>query len=179
MILAFANKASFNCYIGGELWKPYIGDLEIGLWMYSFIDSNSSLELEHVTSVEQKERRHVIRVSNIVRHLQDKLSQFPLQNDSPEFESFKQSLYQEAQKLIAEPNGKELLSLLGEIYISEAKTHLSRFSTNILSNLFNGFTFTCDLIHGFVTIKTNNGSGVKQEEVKRHLIFSTKKLFQQ
>ncbi|CAG8669830.1 5531_t:CDS:2, partial [Acaulospora morrowiae] len=162
---AFANKASFNCYVGGELWKPYIGDLEIGLWMYSFIDSNSLSELEHVTSAEQKERRHVIRVSNIVRHLQDKLSQFPVQNNSSEFESFKQSLYQEVQKLLAEPNGKELLSLLGEIYISESKTYLSRFSINILSNLFNSFTFTYNLIHGFVTIKASNLSGMKQEEI--------------
>ncbi|CAG8730804.1 uncharacterized protein OCT59_003619 [Rhizophagus irregularis] len=157
---AFANKASFNCYVGGELWKPYIGDLEIGLWVHSF-DSNSSPELEHVTSVEQKERRHNIRVRNISSHLQDKLSQFPEQIDP----SFKQSLSLEAQKLLAEPNGKELLSLLGEIYISEAKT-LSNdiFSKNIFSNLFNGFMFTLDLIHEVVTNKANNGS---DEEVKK------------
>ncbi|GES87362.1 DnaJ-domain-containing protein [Rhizophagus clarus] len=35
----FMDKASFNYHVGGELWKPYIGDLEIGLWLFSFMDS--------------------------------------------------------------------------------------------------------------------------------------------
>ncbi|CAG8640436.1 2073_t:CDS:2 [Funneliformis caledonium] len=155
---AFANKASFNCYVGGELWKPYIGDLEIGLWIHSF-DNNSLPELEHITSVEQKERRHNIRVRNITSHLQGKLSQLPKPIDP----SFQQILSLEAQKLLAEPNGKELLTLLGEIYISEAKTQSSKdiFSNNIFSNLFSGLTFAWDLIHEVVTNKTNN------EEVKR------------
>ncbi|CAG8547766.1 1923_t:CDS:2 [Racocetra fulgida] len=161
-----------NCgTVSSDLWKPYIGDLEIGLWIHSFDSNNSSPELEHVTSVEQKERRHVIRVSNIIRHLQDKLSQFPEQDNPSEFEPFKQSLYREAQKLLAEPNGKELLSLLGEIYISEAKTHQSSssrniFSKNMFSNLFNGFIFTWDLINGVITNKTNNGSGEEAKRIK-------------
>ncbi|CAG8659754.1 12858_t:CDS:2 [Acaulospora colombiana] len=155
---------------GGELWKPYIGDLEIGLWIHSF-DSNSSPELEHETSVKQKERRHNIRVRNISSHLQDKLSQFPEQINP----SFKQSLSLEVQKLIAEPNGKELLSLLGEIYISEAKTQLSKeiFSNNIFSNLFNGFMFALDLIHEVVTNKTNKGS--EEEKVLNNTEYSMDK----
>ncbi|CAG8726943.1 16212_t:CDS:2, partial [Funneliformis mosseae] len=117
----FANKASFNCYVGGELWKPYISDLKIGLWIHSF-DSNSLPELEHITSVEQKERRHNIRIRNITSHLQDKLSQLPKPIDP----SFQQILSLEAQKLLAESNGKD------------------------------GLMFTWDLIHEVVTNKTNN-----------------------
>src|SRR5256885_1335895 len=78
--IALAGKASFNLYVGGDLWKPYIGNLEIGLWMFSFTN-NVEPEL-----VEQKERRHDIRVSNIVRYLQDKLSRFPKQDNSSELE---------------------------------------------------------------------------------------------
>src|SRR5438105_1459148 len=51
-IIALAGKASFNLYVGGDLWKPYIGNLEIGLWMFSFTN-NAEPEL-----VGQKERRH-------------------------------------------------------------------------------------------------------------------------
>ena len=57
--------------------ETLFGNLEIGTWMFSFINDESIPELEHVTSAEQKERRHIIRVSNIVRYLQDKLSRFP------------------------------------------------------------------------------------------------------
>ena len=69
LILALGGKASLNHHVGGDSWKPYIGNLEIGIWMFSFINDESMPELEHVTSAEQKERRHIIRVSNIARYL--------------------------------------------------------------------------------------------------------------
>ncbi|GES91864.1 molecular chaperone DnaJ [Rhizophagus clarus] len=100
------GKASFNPHVGGELWQPYIGNLEIGLWLLSFMDND---ELVNLASTEQKERRHVIRVSNIVRYLQDKLIRFPEKDESSKFEI---SLYEEAKKLSAEPNGRKLLSTL-------------------------------------------------------------------
>src|ERR1700722_17042680 len=103
--------------MGGDLWQPYIGNLEIGLWLFSFMDNGSSPELESITTAEQKKHRHTIRISNIVRYLQDKLTRFPKQDD-PEFVK---SLHQEALNLSAETNGKELLSFLGEIYMSKAK----------------------------------------------------------
>jgi hypothetical protein len=121
LILALADKASLNHYVGGDPWEFYIGNLEIGIWMFSFVNDESSPELEHINSADQKERRHITRVSNIVRNLKDKLSRFPERND-PEFESFEQGLYQEAQKLFLEPNGKELLSLLGEIYKTKSES---------------------------------------------------------
>jgi len=77
LILALGGKASLNHHVGGDSWKPYIGNLEIGTWMFSFINDESIPELEHVTSAEKKERRHIIRVSNIARYLQVKLSRFP------------------------------------------------------------------------------------------------------
>ena len=174
MILALAGKASFSPYVGGDSWQPYIGDLEIGLWMFSIMNNGSSPELNEITSNEQKEQRHNVRVSNIVRYLRDKLSQFPKQ-DSSEFESFEESLRQEAQKLLAEPSGKELLSFLGGIYISKAQAHLSRLSMAAISNkcssIFNGIGFTVDLVSGFLAVKTKGGhSKMKQEEVKAHLI---------
>ncbi|GBC07940.1 hypothetical protein RclHR1_00780020 [Rhizophagus clarus] len=143
----FMDKASFNYHVGGELWKPYIGDLEIGLWLFSFMDS----KLVYVMSAEQKERRHNTRVLNIVRHLQDKLSQFP-KHDSG---SFEQSLRQEAQRLFMEPNGKELLSLLSDIYIFEARACLGEsLEDGILRNisfLYNKyFKFYGGLTYGFL-----------------------------
>ncbi|CAB4480175.1 unnamed protein product [Rhizophagus irregularis] len=152
----FMDKASFNCYVGGEFWKPYIGNLEIGLWLFSFIDS----ELGYVMSAELKKRRHNTRVFSIVRYLQDKLSQFPKHDDG----SFEKSLCQEAQRLLAEPNGKELLSLLGDIYMTEAEAHLGgSFEEGILRNFSfftNNFRFFEGLIYGFWVKEIN------QEEIQ-------------
>ncbi|RHZ50951.1 hypothetical protein Glove_487g59 [Diversispora epigaea] len=166
------GKASLNHYVGGDSWQPYIGNLEIGLFLFSFMENMNSPELENLTSAEQKERRHTIRVSNIADHLQNKLSQFPRQDNSSEFELFINSLHQEAQKLVAEPNGKELLTLLGKIYISKAEAHISNYSITSqlkkISNLFNGLEFTVDLISSYVAVKTKGGpSGMSQEEVCR------------
>ncbi|CAG8675835.1 16200_t:CDS:2 [Funneliformis mosseae] len=110
---------------GGDSWKPYIGDLENGFGLFSYVDDKSLPELKYITSTEQKERRHHIRISNIVNYLQDKLSRFPEQDNSSEFESFKQSLRLETLKLVEEPNGENLLSLLGSIYVSKAEAHLT------------------------------------------------------
>ncbi|CAB5382206.1 unnamed protein product [Rhizophagus irregularis] len=138
----FMDKASFNCYVGGEFWKPYIGNLEIGLWLFSFIDS----ELGYVMSAEQKKRRHNTRVFSIVRYLQDKLSQFPKHDDG----SFEQSLRQEAQRLLAEPNGKELLSLLANIYISEAVAHQGGSFEEGISRNFSFFTNKFGFFEGLI-----------------------------
>jgi hypothetical protein len=156
------DKASFNYHVGGEFWKPYIGNLEIGLWLFSFTDS----KLECVTSAEQKERRHIARVSSIVRYLQDKLSQFPKHDNG----SFEQSLRQEARRLSAEPNGKELLSLLGDIYMSEAEAHSGgSFEEGIdFSSLLRDFKFYGYLTYGFLVSMVKE---MNQDEVKAHLIF--------
>ncbi|CAG8571625.1 12526_t:CDS:2 [Racocetra persica] len=153
---SLGNKTSLNHYVGGDAWQPYIGNLEIGLWMFSFTDNGNSPEIEHLTTPEQKEHRHIVRVSNIVRYLQDKLTQFPKQGDSSEFESFVESLRQEALKLFIEPNGKHLLSFLGEIYMTKAQTYLNKFSVSSIkcSSLFNNFRFMTDMISGFFAAKS-------------------------
>ncbi|CAB4401367.1 unnamed protein product [Rhizophagus irregularis] len=164
------GKASFNPYVGGDTWQPYIGDLEIGLWMFSIMNDGSSPEINELTSNERRVQRHTIRVSNIVRYLKDKLSRFPKQ-DSSEFESFEESLRQEAQKLLSEPNGKELLSSLGGIYVSKAQAHLNKSFlssiSNKCSNIFNGVEFTVDLISGYLAAKTKGGPMMKQEEMNK------------
>jgi hypothetical protein len=169
LILALVGKASFNPYVGGDTWQPYIGNLETGLWLFSFMDDRSSPELENITSDKQKEQRHTIRVSNITRFLRDKLSRFPKQkqdNNTSEIESFTKDLHKEAQKLYVEPNGKELLSSLGEIYVSKAQANLNRFSiSNRFSSLFNNVRFTTDLVSGFIAAKTK--SGMNQEEISK------------
>ncbi|CAB4409943.1 unnamed protein product [Rhizophagus irregularis] len=157
----FMDKASFNCYVGGEFWKPYIGNLEIGLWLFSFMDS----KLGYVMSAEQKERRHNTRVFSIVRYLQDKLSQFPKHDD----ESFKQSLRQEAQRLLAEPNGKELLSLLGDIYMSEAAAHRGESLeesniSNVISFLTSNFWLFGSFIYRFLLVMVKK---MNQEEIQK------------
>ncbi|CAB5187959.1 unnamed protein product [Rhizophagus irregularis] len=109
-------KASFNSYVGGDLWQPYIGNLEIGLWLFSLMDNN---ELENLVSIEQaKEHRHTFRVSSIVRYLQVKLSRFPEQDNSSQedYSQFLKSLHEEARKLYDEPNGKELLFSLDLLF---------------------------------------------------------------
>lgn len=160
LLKALSNKTSLNVHVGGELWKPYIGNLELGIWLFSFKNRDSS-EQEKLTSAEQKERRHTIRVSSIARHLQNKLSQFPKQLDnSQELESFVESLYQEARNLSEEPNGKELLSFIGEIYVSESQSISGK-----PPDIFQKASFLIDLISGFLTIKTN-GSKPSLEEVK-------------
>ncbi|CAH1762069.1 9734_t:CDS:2 [Entrophospora sp. SA101] len=116
-------KASLNHCLGGESWQPYIGEVELGLWMYSFMDNKNSPELENLNSAEQKARRHNIRLSSITNYLQNKLSRFP-KNDS---EQFKKTLRRESQILIAEPNGKELLSCLGNIYTTKANAYLDKY----------------------------------------------------
>ncbi|CAG8509919.1 2976_t:CDS:2 [Diversispora eburnea] len=169
---SLGGKASLNHYVGRDPLQPYIGNLEIGLFLFSFMENMNSPELENLTSAEQKERRHIIRVSNIADHLQNKLSQFPRQDNSSEFELFIKSLHQEAQKFVAEPNGKELLTLLGKIYVSKAEAHISNYSMTSrlekFSNLFNGLEFMVYLIFSNVTVKIKGGPpGMNQEEVCR------------
>jgi hypothetical protein len=169
LILALESRSSFNPYVGGDCWRSYIGDIEVGFWLFSFMDNENSPEF----SIEQKKLRHANRVSKIVRFLQDKLSQFPKQDNVSEFDSFMINLRQEAQKLYIEPNGRELLHFLGEIYVSKAKAHLNNYSIVALSNkfsdLFNGIGFTADLVSGFFTAKTKSGP-LNQEEVRLYLI---------
>jgi hypothetical protein len=171
------GKSSLNPYIGGDSWQPYIGNLEIGLWLFTFVDNGSSPELENLATAEQKKHRHTGRISNIVRYLQDKLTRFPKHDDASEFESFVGSLRQEAMKLSAEPNGKKLLSFLGEIYVSKAQAHLNKFSTSATlikhSSLFNNFRFVVSLVTGFLAVRNKSGQGMNQTEVKVCLIFST------
>ncbi|GBB90146.1 hypothetical protein RclHR1_01700009 [Rhizophagus clarus] len=153
------GKASFNPHVGGELWQPYIGNLEIGLWLLSFMDND---ELVNLASTEQKERRHVIRVSNIVRYLQDKLIRFPEKDESSKFEI---SLYEEAKKLSAEPNGRKLLSTLGKIYIDEAEAYLNNSST-IERNFFSPFKeyleFFLNIISGYLTSLNKNKPNLEE-----------------
>ncbi|CAG8580016.1 7035_t:CDS:2 [Ambispora leptoticha] len=160
------GKASLNVHVGGDSWIPYIGNLEIGLWLASVVEDGSSPELKMINSSEQRERRHITRVSRIARHLQDKLHQFP-NNDHAEFKSFKESLSQEAQKLSTEPNGKRLLSLLGEIYVSRAEAHQNRFPMATMLNGFNGainsFSFASGLVSGYLKAK-RRPSGMNEKE---------------
>ncbi|RIB14539.1 DnaJ domain-containing protein [Gigaspora rosea] len=106
------TKASLNSYVGGDAWQPYIGNLEIGLWLSSFTNNGGSPEIDHIDTDEQKKYRHTVRISNIVRYIQDKLIQFPKQDNPSELEPYVESLRQEALKLSIESNGKELLSFL-------------------------------------------------------------------
>jgi hypothetical protein len=160
--------------VGGDPWQPYIGNLEIGLWLFSFKNDGNSPELKNITTAEQKKHRHTVRISNTARYLQDKLSRFPKQDDPLELESFVGSLRQEALKLCVEPNGKELLSFLGEIYMSKAQACLSKFFAMSIkhSSLFNKFRFMMDLVSGFLTAKSKSRQEMNQDEVKAHLIFS-------
>ncbi|CAG8493727.1 6254_t:CDS:2 [Racocetra fulgida] len=172
------NKTSLNHYVGGDAWLPYIGNLEIGLWMFSIANNGNSPEIEHMTTPEQKNHRHTVRVSTIAHYLRDKLTQFPKQEDSSEFESFMESLRQEALRLSVEPNGKMLLSFLGEIYMTKAQpylgeicmtnvpTYLTMFSVPSIkySSLFNNFMFMMGMVSGFFLVKTSNK--MNQDEVK-------------
>jgi hypothetical protein len=120
------------------------------------------------------EHLHTIRVFSITRFLQDKLSQFPKQGNTLEFV---ENLRQEAQNLSVGPNGKELLSFLGKIYVSEAKAHLNRFSMAAISNkcsiLFNNVWFMMDLVFGLLAFKTKGD--INQEEVNKASISAKKK----
>jgi hypothetical protein len=192
LILALTDKTLLNHHVGGYLWEFYIGNLEIGIWMFSFVNDESSPELEHINSAEQKERRHITRVSNIVRNLKDKLSRFP-ERDDPEFKSLEKGLHQEARELFLEPNGKELLSLLGKIYVSRSLmfktksgssemnvgTHLSRLcnkaaTSSMFTKLYSGIQF----IYTYLMFSIKNGSsGMKQDEVKSSFNSYKKKVY--
>ncbi|RIA86272.1 hypothetical protein C1645_779971 [Glomus cerebriforme] len=162
---SLAGRASLNHYVGGDSWQPYIGDLETGPWLFSFMEHNN------INRTEQKEHRHTIRVSNIVRFLQDKLSRFPKQDNPSELKSFEGILHQEAQKLSAESNGKELLSLLGKIYISEAQAYLSNIisidtfdaQSYSIGNFFKSIMLFTYLIFGYLTLRTKDRPN--QEEI--------------
>ncbi|CAG8549539.1 16092_t:CDS:2 [Gigaspora rosea] len=153
------ESSKLNAYVGGDLWFPYIGNLEIDLWLSSFLENETSPELEIMNQSDEKKRRHDIRISQIVRHLREKLSQFPKQDQSHnEHDSFIKNLYQDASKLSMEPNGKMLLSLLGGIYISKAQDYLHKFSIptilNIYNKFFNGLGFAANLFSSFAMAKS-------------------------
>ncbi|PKY45854.1 DnaJ-domain-containing protein [Rhizophagus irregularis] len=161
-IIRNSGKASFNSYVGGDLWQPYIGNLEIGLWLSTLMDNN---ELENLVSIEQaKEHRHTFRVSSIVRYLQVKLSRFPEQDNSSQedYSQFLKSLHEEARKLYDEPNGKELLFSLGEIYISEAGTYLNKFSTDDYFSILKVVEFFVDLLFGYFELITKNKPNLEE-----------------
>ncbi|RIB12478.1 hypothetical protein C2G38_2041794 [Gigaspora rosea] len=155
----YDKYSKLNAYVGGDLWFPYIGNLEIDLWLSSFLENETSPELEIMNQSDEKKRRHDIRISQIVRHLREKLSQFPKQDQSHnEHDSFIKNLYQDASKLSMEPNGKMLLSLLGGIYISKAQDYLHKFSIptilNIYNKFFNGLGFAANLFSSFAMAKS-------------------------
>jgi hypothetical protein len=141
--------------------------------LLSFIDNG---ELENLASAEEKKRRHDIRITSIVCYLKDKLIQFPAEQAEREGKSsqFITSLYEEAYKLSAEPNGQKLLSTLGKIYVDEAKAYLYEPSTevtgvicllpkmiksNYISELLE-FFLTCFL--GYLTSLTKNRSNLEE-----------------
>ncbi|CAG8549257.1 15335_t:CDS:2 [Cetraspora pellucida] len=161
------NKTSLNHYVGGDAWQPYIGNLEIGLWMFSIMDHENSPEMKHMNTPEQKEYRHIVRVSNIAHYLQDKLTQFPKQANSSEFESYVESLRKEALKLSVEPNGKLLLSFLGDIYVTKAQTYLNKFSVSSIkySSLFNNLRFMTGMVSGFFAAKSKDK--MNQDEINK------------
>ena len=166
------DKTSFNKHVGGEQWQPYIGELEVGLWLFSFTDDEISTRF-----TERKEHRHTIRVSSIARYLQDKLIRFPKKDNLLELESFKESLRQDARKLSAEPNGKKLLSYLGKIYVSEAQAFLNRFSIASMKNKLicyfkSALSVAKGLIYGYLTL--NNKNNHNQEEVSNMVVTKTR-----
>ncbi|CAB4382543.1 unnamed protein product [Rhizophagus irregularis] len=156
---SLGSNASFNSQVGGELWQSYIGNLEIGLWLLSFMDNS---ELENLFSTGEKERRHAIRVSSIVRYLQNKLFRSPEQDESSQFEK---SLREEAKKLSDEPNGKKLLSTLGKIYIGEAEAYLNKSSTvesNNFSYLMERLVLYLNIFFGYLTSLTKNKPNLEE-----------------
>ncbi|CAG8738939.1 8622_t:CDS:2, partial [Dentiscutata erythropus] len=161
------TKTSLNPYVGGDAWQPYIGNLETGLWIFSFTSNGSSPELDLMNTAEQKKQRRTIRISNIVRYLQDKLTQFPKQDNTSELESHMESLRQEALKLSKESNGKELLFFLGEIYVSKAQTYLKFSTVDTKFSFFNNFKFFVDVVSGYLAVKTKNGQKMNQDEISK------------
>ncbi|CAG8781833.1 40869_t:CDS:2, partial [Gigaspora margarita] len=162
------ESSKLNAYVGGDLWFPYIGNLEIELWLSSFLGNEISPELEIMNQTDEKKRRHAIRISQIVHHLREKLSQFPKQDQSHEHDSFIKNLYQDVSKLSMEPNGKMLLSLLGGIYISKVQDYLHKFSIptilNIYNKFFNGLGFAANLFSSFTMAKSKK---LNSEEVNK------------
>ncbi|CAB4487413.1 uncharacterized protein OCT59_007981 [Rhizophagus irregularis] len=153
---SLGSKASFNSHVGGELWQSYIGNLEIGLWLLSFMDNS---ELENLFSTGEKERRHAIRVSSIVRYLQNKLFRSPEQDESSQFEK---SLCEEAKKLSYEHNGKELLSTLGKIYIDEAEAYLKKSSTVESNDFIERLLLFLNIFFGYLTSLTKNKPNLEE-----------------
>jgi hypothetical protein len=177
-----AGKVSFNVYVGGDSWIIYIGNLEIGLWFVSVMENGNSPELEMIDSAVRKERRHD-RVSNIVRYLQDKLNQFPNKDNSEtgEFKLFEERLFQEAQKLSVEPNGRNLLSLLGDIYLSKAEIHLKRsFATTMVdgyNRFVDNFSFASGLVYGYLKAKKEPSRMNEMEVINMPGVLFTNFLF--
>jgi hypothetical protein len=119
-------------------------------------------ELENLFSTGEKERRHAIRVSSIVRYLQNKLFRSPEQDESSQFEK---SFREEAKKLSDEPNGKKLLSTLGKIYIDEAEAYLNESSTvesNNFSYLIERLVFYLNIFFGYFTSLTKNKPNLEE-----------------
>lgn len=119
-------------------------------------------ELENLFSTGEKERRHAIRVSSIVRYLQNKLFRSPEQDESSQFE---RSLREEAKKLSDEPNGKNLLSTLGKIYIGEAEAYLNKSSTvesNNFSYLRERLVLYLNIFFGYLTSLTKNKPNLEE-----------------
>ncbi|CAG8639594.1 16341_t:CDS:2 [Dentiscutata erythropus] len=163
------ESSKFNAYVGGDSWLPYIGNLEIGLWFSSVLESESSPKLKIMNRSDEKKRRYAIRISQIVCHLREKLLQFPKQDDQSlkEFELF---IKQEAQKLSMEPNGKMLLSLLGWIYISKSQDYLPTISNiwnkclDISSDIFGVAT---GLFFNNTMAKFKNKSSLNHDEINK------------
>ncbi|CAG8529566.1 21369_t:CDS:2 [Gigaspora rosea] len=163
------ESSKLNAYVGGDLWFPYIGNLEIDLWLSSCVENEISPEQVIMNEADEKKRRHAFRISQIVHHLREKLSQFPKQDQSNnEQDSFIQNLHQDALKLSMEPNGKKLLSLLGGIYISKAQEYQRESSMptilNIYNKFLNGLGFAVNLFSSILMAKSKT---LNSEEVNK------------
>src|SRR5437016_3744867 len=113
---------------GGDLWQPNIDNLEIGLWLFSWTGKESSSRL-----ADRRERLAPFAYSALP--VTYKINCFYSQKKTilqQNLNHFWKAFAKMPKTLSAEPNGKEFLSCLGDIYISEAKAFLNKFSIALI-----------------------------------------------
>ncbi|KAM9968537.1 hypothetical protein ACTFIW_007687 [Dictyostelium discoideum] len=109
----------FRMIFGGGLFQNYFGDLSF----YEVFTKQASGETptpeDQIKEQEEAAKKRIERVASLSKYLEIKVEPY-VQGNKADFENM---VVSEAKEMAAAPGGLDLLSLLGYIYIQEAKQH--------------------------------------------------------
>ncbi|EAL73450.1 DNAJ heat shock N-terminal domain-containing protein [Dictyostelium discoideum AX4] len=109
----------FRMIFGGGLFQNYFGDLSFYEVFTKQANGETPTPEDQIKEQEEAVKKRNERVASLSKYLEIKVEPY-VQGNKADFENM---VVNEAKEMAAAPGGLDLLSLLGYIYIQEAKQH--------------------------------------------------------